>query len=85
MVSSHDLEQHRSALTGHCYRMMGSAADADDAVQETMVRAWRALDRFELRGERIAALNSFLDVETLFPRFGLPPQPPDLTAFPADR
>ena len=49
MVSPYDLEQHRAALTGHCYRMMGSAADADDAVQETMVRAWRGLGGFEER------------------------------------
>src|ERR671929_2175419 len=43
------LEEHRPALTGHCYRMLGSAAEADDAVQDAMVRAWRALDRFEGR------------------------------------
>lgn len=43
------LEDHRTALTGHCYRMLGSASEADDAVQETMVRAWRSLERFEQR------------------------------------
>lgn len=43
------LRPHRAALVGHCYRMLGSAAEADDAVQETMVRAWRGLARFEGR------------------------------------
>ncbi len=44
-----DLEQHRRELTGYCYRMLGSVFEADDAVQETMVRAWRSLDGFEGR------------------------------------
>ena len=50
------LEQYRPQLTGYCYRMLGSAFEADDAVQETMLRAWRSLDRFEGR----AALKSWL-------------------------
>jgi RNA polymerase sigma-70 factor (ECF subfamily) len=44
-----ELERHRPSLTGYCYRMMGSPFEADDAVQETMLRAWRGYEHFEGR------------------------------------
>jgi RNA polymerase sigma-70 factor, ECF subfamily len=42
-------EQHRTELTGYCYRMLGAISEAEDAVQETMIRAWKAFDQFEGR------------------------------------
>src|ERR1700677_3397098 len=48
-VSPDQLETYRRELTGYCYRMLGSGSEADDAVQETMLRAWRAAESFEGR------------------------------------
>jgi RNA polymerase sigma-70 factor, ECF subfamily len=50
------LEQHRAELTAYCYRMLASPFEAEDAVQETFLRAWRSLDHFQGR----AALRSWL-------------------------
>jgi RNA polymerase sigma-70 factor (ECF subfamily) len=51
-----ELEQHRRELTAYCYRMLGSPFEAEDAVQDTLLRAWRNLDRFEGR----SAVRSWL-------------------------
>jgi RNA polymerase sigma-70 factor (ECF subfamily) len=45
------LEQHRRELTAYCYRMLGSPFEAEDAVQEALIRAWRGLERFEGRSQ----------------------------------
>jgi RNA polymerase sigma-70 factor (ECF subfamily) len=51
-----ELEQYRKELTAYCYRMLGSPFEAEDAVQESLIRAWRGADRFEGR----AAVRSWL-------------------------
>ena len=71
------VEAHRGELHAHCYRMLASPDDADDAVQEALVRAWRALPRFEGRSSvrtwlyRITT-NVALDIATGRARRELP-------------
>jgi RNA polymerase sigma-70 factor (ECF subfamily) len=55
-LTASDFEQHRPALTSYCYRMLGSPFEAEDAVQDTVLRAWRSRDRFEGR----SSLKSWL-------------------------
>jgi len=55
-LTESDIEAHRPALTGYCYRMLGSPFEAEDAVQDTVLRAWRSRDRFEGR----SSLKSWL-------------------------
>src|SRR5215469_2196192 len=51
-----NLEAHRRAITGHCYRMLGSFTDAEDATQEAMLRAWKSMEQFDGR----ASLKNWL-------------------------
>ncbi len=55
--SDDELERHRIGLTGFCYRMLGAAGEAEDAVQETMLKAWKAADGYD---PTRAALSTWL-------------------------
>jgi RNA polymerase sigma-70 factor (ECF subfamily) len=88
--TAQELERHRHELQAHCRRMLGSPAEADDAVQETMLRAWRAGERFEGRSSlgtwlhRIAT-NVCLDMLQAPQRRARPPVvPPGDTDAPVD-
>src|SRR3954451_15527459 len=79
-------EPYRREIEVHCYRILGSAQDAEDLVQETFLAAWRGLDSFEGRASvrtwlyRIATnrcLNALRDAGRRPPVSGLPPLPPD--------
>src|SRR3954470_11053116 len=80
------VEPYGRVLEVHCYRMLGSRHDAEDVVQETLLRAWRALERFERRASistwlyRIAT-NACLDEIERRPRRAGPAVEP----FPDDR
>jgi RNA polymerase sigma-70 factor (ECF subfamily) len=71
------VEAHRSELFAHCYRMLGSTHDAEDALQDALLRAWRGLPRFEARSSlrswlyRIAT-NTCLDLIAKRPKRVLP-------------
>jgi RNA polymerase sigma-70 factor (ECF subfamily) len=85
-VTIDDLEAHRGALVHHCRRMMHSSSEAEDAAQETIVRAWRNLDRFEGRSSvrswlwRIAT-NVCIDMTRSPQRRAIAAEPSTLTAF----
>jgi len=64
-VTVQDLEALRGPLTGYCYRLLGAAADADDAVQETIIRALH-------RCGQITQMVTFLGTGERFAEFGLP-------------
>ena len=71
------MSDHRTGLQAHCYRMLGSTHDAEDAVQDAMLRAWRAIGRFEGRSSLRSwlykiATNTCLDIIGRRPKRVLP-------------
>jgi RNA polymerase sigma-70 factor, ECF subfamily len=84
-----DLEHHRTALTRHCAHILGSQSDAEDAVQETLLRAWRSYAQFEGRSgfsswlHRIAA-NVCFDMLNARSRLAVPVDPESIELTSAD-
>ena len=71
------VEPHRGELHAHCYRMLGSVHDAEDALQDALLRAWRGLGRFEGRSSLRSwlykiATNTCLDLINKRPKRQLP-------------